>query len=152
MQPKERTGLWRFEPENDSYQKISDSQVDVSLADGGLLLHRNAEHKIAWVDRQSLEVTELPEFAHAAGPTGIPVPTFISPYTESFQLPYPRPHLIKVGRHLISSDRELMTPDGKKYPLGKSLPWRWPLLQRLGKGFITHYEPGRSTIWYVEPK
>ncbi|NND98239.1 MAG: hypothetical protein HKN47_13015 [Pirellulaceae bacterium] len=148
--PHARLGLWRFDPQDKRFQKISDSHVDISLGDGGILLHRNAASKLAWVDSETSTVTELPQFSHAAGSRDVPNPEFISPYTDSYQLDYPRPHLIKVGDHVISSQGTLFTADGKSYSLPLRFPWLH--LKRCGEGFITHYEPGRRTIWYVQPK
>ncbi len=146
VKPGDRTGLWRCEPLQNKYQKILDLAADVSLTETGILVHRNADERLAWVDHTSLQVTALPEFAHASGPRVYPRPYFVSPYTNSYQLefPTPQPHLIKVGDHLIGSNGKLFTRDGKEYPLENVTHWR--LLQRFGKGFITHYETVQDAV------
>ncbi|MGB7345208.1 MAG: hypothetical protein WBD20_13420 [Pirellulaceae bacterium] len=160
--PGERTGLWRFEIDNGQFTQVSQSHVDISLAPGGLLLHRNAENKIAWVDAESSNVTEMPEFAHASDKLDMNISTFETPVSPTFQSPYPKPHLIKIGNHLISDNGKLFTADGKTHqldfnPTGSQHPiWSqiptWLHLQRYGDGFITHYESARRTLWYVEPE
>jgi hypothetical protein len=62
----------------------------------------------------------------------------------------PIPQLIKIGDHLIRGDGLLLTGDGRSFQIHGE--HRWDLLERVGDGFITHYDKQTQTIWYITPK
>ncbi|MGB7345209.1 MAG: CsgG/HfaB family protein [Pirellulaceae bacterium] len=133
---RSRNGLWKWTPIENKFERVTKSVTGISIADKGFLLNQSVEPRVALFDRDSHKLIPLPEFAHASK-------------THSW-LVKPTPHLIKVGENLIGSDGSMMTGDGKTYRLAGR--HRWSYLQRVGDGFITHYDQNRRTVWHVHPK
>ncbi len=129
-----RDGLWRFEPEANSFEKVTLSHTRISGTPSGLLVHQNRDPWIAWIPRGSTELTALPEFSQA-----------------SARSPSPSPPLIKMDDYVVSERGKLFTDDGKSYQAPLTTD-RWNMLQRVGNGFVTHYDQYRKTLWLIEPK
>ncbi len=128
-------GLWKFSPAARNFAHLSKAIVELSQADGGILVNRSNEPRVAWIDGKSARLHDLPEFSHAS--------------SSNSWLARPTPNLIRIGDHLIGDNGTLMTTDGETFQVPGS--HRWDSLQRVGSGFITHYDDDQQVLWYVEP-
>ncbi|WP_182868403.1 CsgG/HfaB family protein [Stieleria mannarensis] len=128
-----RTGLWRIDPQTNTFHRLSDRSTQLTAAPGGLLVHNNRAPYLAWLPSGTTKPIDLPQFSHASAKTS-----------------GPSPKLIQVGRHLISERGELFTDDGKSYPA--AVKDRWSLLQCAGEGFVTHYDHLRRTLHLIQTK
>jgi hypothetical protein len=139
--PRARNGVWRFSPERDRWQRLDENPVtyprtdEVSWGDDGLLWYLS--HRKSWLQVAAgmARATALAGYAQWTPPARL----------------RPQPwRFVKVGSHIISGEGQLYTPDGAEHRLRIDAPWT--LLQRVGPGFITHFDPKTNLLWYVEPK
>jgi hypothetical protein len=129
-----RDGLWRFEPEANSFEKITLSHTKISLTPSGLLVHLNREPWIGWIPRGSTELKPMAEFSDA-----------------SAKSPAPSPPLIRMDNYIVSERGKLFTEQGQSFQAPLTTD-RWKMLQRVGERFVTHYDQNRKTLWVIEPK
>jgi hypothetical protein len=128
----ERTGLWKFDPTANTYQKLDSGRPVPTRTDGGWLLHDLGKLTVRLVDGRTAMLTDL--IGYSAVPVGILQP----------------PAAIMVGDHIVTKSGALHTPDGKEHRLRTE--GNWNLLQRVEEGFITHYDETSAILWYFTRK
>lgn len=124
----ERSGPWKFDLQTNTYQKLGRGYSIPTRSDGGLLLHNTSNRSVHHLDVKTAKLTDFTEYAPVM--TGIQTPSAT----------------IKVGDHIIIKNGTLYTPDGEEHHL--KTEDKWKLLQRVGLGFITHYDERSATLWY----
>ncbi|QDV45415.1 Curli production assembly/transport component CsgG [Stieleria neptunia] len=129
----DRTGLWRVNPQTNTFHRLSDRSTQLTAAPGGLLVHNNRAPYLAWLPTGTTTPIELPQFSHASAKT-----------------PGPSPKLIRVGEHVISERGGLFTADGTSHQA--AVKDHWSLLQFAGDGIVTHYDHLRRTLHLIERK
>jgi hypothetical protein len=129
----DRTGVWKFVPETGTYQKLASGYSKPTPTEHGWLLHNSGKSTLSFLDAKTAKMTHLKGYKPAAK-----------------REPMSRPEAIKVGDHIITMRGSLYTPNGKEYRI--KTDGKWSLLQRVGPGFITHYDRKSRTLWYVKPK
>ncbi len=58
---------------------------------------------------------------------------------------FPAGRFVKVGAHIICASGQLFTPDGAVHRVSIDTPWNF--LQRVGPGFLTHYDEQKQVLW-----
>jgi hypothetical protein len=136
---RDRNGLWRYQPASNSFLKITKTQerghVISSWTDDGLLLKTTVPQRWGHLDPKSGNLNWLTNYA---------VPHF--PNDALFRTE----RYVKVGNHIISAHGQLFTPDGQEHRA--QIDTVWSRLERIGPGFITHFDEKEKVLWYVEPK
>jgi hypothetical protein len=122
-------------PATNQFVRLDNNDAKLSWTDGGLLLNLGDRQPWARLDPRTSELTRLTDYA---------------PWTAPADAPFPTPRFVQVGQHIISANGQLFTPDGKQYRVKPDVVWSY--LQRVGPGFITHYDEKARVLWYVEPK
>ena len=133
--PNSRYGVWRMEPESSKFEQLERNIARISWADDGLLLHLTAPQPWAHVRASTAKHTALAQY---------------DPWTPPADVQAPAWRFVQVGEHLIDGNGQLFTPDGKRHRVKTDI--RWNLLQRVGPGFLTHFDEKANVLWYVEPK
>lgn len=138
--PRSRYGIWRYEPRSGKFHhmhhKAHHRAVIIPENDGGPLFYAGGDHPWTRFDSQSGQLVGVPGYARGQKPPD--QAATLSQY-------------IRVGEHLVSGYGQLFTPDGKRYDAPTDASWRF--LQRVGPGFITHFEPKSDVVlWYISPK
>ena len=139
--PRERNGAWRFAPDRDTYQRLDHNRATyawsdhLSWCDGRLLWYLSDRKTWSLLDPATARATPLSGYAKWAP----------SPVVR-----FPEGRFVKVGAHIICASGQLFTPDGAVHRLSIDRPWNF--LQRVGPGFLTHYDERKQVLWYVEPK
>ena len=103
--------------------------MQATRTEGGLLIQTTTEESMRFVDGKTSEITSLKK--RASGRLG---------------------RLIMIGDHIISDRGRLYTEDGREHRVDVQTDVKWKWLQRVGPGFITHYDETSKTLWYVERK
>lgn len=143
--PFSRNGLWRFEPGKNEYRKVSRFQSSWAHTKEGLVLKEHQREQAYWEQTKDGMVLIEPK----------PTPWLLASkngmlnrfgdYNDAGLSAF-----IFVGSDIIQQSLRL-TPDGKLHRANVDTS-RWNLFQKCGAGFITHYEPGTKSLWYVERK
>jgi hypothetical protein len=137
--PRARYGVWQYQPGSGQFAHLHHKPLQrttiISPDDGGALFCLGGDSPWARYDAASGQLVRLSGYPKAS-----PRPD----RTDSVS------RFVRVGDHIISASGQLFTPDGHEYRVPADEPWT--LLQRVGSGFITHYDATANALWYVEPK
>jgi len=134
--PRARNGLWRYEPETKKFLQVTSDRVSWSWTEGGIFLNLSQEApRWALLDRRDAQLTKLSGYR---------------PWSPPLEVRSTWPRVIKVGDHIITEAGQLYTPDGKVHQFKLDFPWEY--FQRVGPGFLTHFDPQTNRLWYVERK
>ncbi|MCY2991378.1 MAG: hypothetical protein NTY19_26415 [Planctomycetota bacterium] len=139
--PRERNGAWRFAPDRDTFQRLDHNRAPyawsdhLSWCDGNLLWYLSDRKTWSLLDPATARATPLNGYAK---------------WTPSPLVRFPEGRFVKVGAHIICASGQLFTSDGAVHRVSIDTPWNF--LQRVGPGFLTHYDEKAKVLWYVEPK
>jgi hypothetical protein len=150
--PRARSGIWKFEPQSNRFEQIHSGRDWLSWTEGGLLVHLSGH------PTGSPSGNADPLKLYAGGTWSLLDPrtsrlTALAGYGPSFvppELRVPATKFVKVGEHIIDQHGQLYTPDGKRFQVKSGA--KWDRLERVGSGFVTHFDDRANVLWYIEPK
>ena len=125
---RDRNGFWCFEPDSNSYEKISKYNIDAFELDEGFYLDLHIPNRWAYVDKRTKAFKQLRQYQD--GPSG---------------------RFIVIGDHIILDSGALLTPD-RQIHLQSIEEQFGRLFLPLNNGFITKYDASQKKLWYFERK
>jgi len=131
--PRDRSGLWRFQPEKNTFEKLSGSNGIQSHTDTHIFLHRTIQPIWAMIEKATGRMIALECYSQKGESTDRLLGRFSI-----------------VGRHIVTANGQLFSPDGQHAKLKSGVQFKH--MQRLGRGLLTHYDEHEKTIWYIEPR